>query len=391
MSQEGVIDIIGTHPEIPTEFVADVGSAIPIANVLEILGTYVVAGTSPVETTASGNTVTIEVQISQALAASDVTKIGLANFDSSAFSVDANGFVTLNGGGSAATEFNVDAFTAPGTDPVVPDGLGQIIITGAQVATGVVGTNVIRSNSLAANSVTIEIQRSTDVAATDATKNGVSHFDSSIFSVDSNGFVSVNGTGVGETITGDTGGALSPVLGNWDVLGDTIAAGTTPVITNGTGNTLTINVQRSQALAAADASKIGLCNFDSSSFSVDSDGFVALTTPAGGFTWTDVTGATQALSVSNGYFTNRGAGVTYTLPATAALGDCIKIDGKLGITTIAQNANQSIRFSSLTSTVGVGGTLVGTNLGDCITLRCSTAGASTVWVVENSMGNWNVN
>jgi len=109
-----------------------------------------------------------------------------------------------------------------------------------------------------------------------------------------------------------------------------------------------------------------------------------------GMTWTDVTSATQTLAVFNGYFTDRGAGVTYTLPATAALGDLIKIDGKLGLTTIAQNANQSIRFSSAITTVGVGGTATGTNLGDCVTLRCSTAGASTVWVAENFVGNWTI-
>jgi len=117
---------------------------------------------------------------------------------------------------------------------------------------------------------------------------------------------------------------------------------------------------------------------------------ITVAATGGGFTWTDVTSATQALSVQNGYFTDRGAGVTYTLPATAALGDVIKIDGKLGLTTIAQNANQSIRFSSAITTVGVTGTAVGTNLGDCVTLRCSTAGASTVWIAENFVGNWTI-
>jgi hypothetical protein len=111
----------------------------------------------------------------------------------------------------------------------------------------------------------------------------------------------------------------------------------------------------------------------------------------GGFTWTDVTTATQALSVQNGYLTDRGAGVTYTLPATASLGDVIKINGKLGITTIAQNANQTIRMSSALSTTGVGGSVVGTNVGECITLRCSTSGANTIWIAENFVGNWTVN
>lgn len=106
--------------------------------------------------------------------------------------------------------------------------------------------------------------------------------------------------------------------------------------------------------------------------------------------WTDVTGATQTLAVGNGYFTDRGGGVTYTLPATAALGDLIIINGKLGLTSIAQNANQAIRVASAISTTGVGGSVVGTNVGDCIHLRCSTAGASTIWIAEAFVGNWTV-
>ncbi len=202
--------------------------------------------------------------------------------------------------------------------------------------------------------------------------------------------LSVNGSTVGQTITGTSGGALSPTGGNWNILAATVAAGTTPIATAGAASTLTINVQTSQALAAADATKIGLCNFDSASFAVSATGFVTLANPSG-MPWTDVTGATQTLAVNNGYFTDRGGGVTYTLPATAALGDQIKIDGKLGITTVAQNANQAIRMSGSISTTGVGGSIAGTNVGDCVTLRCSTAGASTIWIAENFVGNWTVN
>lgn len=107
-------------------------------------------------------------------------------------------------------------------------------------------------------------------------------------------------------------------------------------------------------------------------------------------TWTDVTSATQTLAVNNGYITDRGAGVTYTLPATASLGNVLKVDGKLGLTTIAQNATQAIRMGSSLSTTGVGGSVVGTNVGDCITLRCTTSGASTIWIAENWVGSWTV-
>ncbi len=54
MSQAGLIDIEGSNPQIPTQFDTDSGNAVPIANVLEILG-----GTG-ITTSASGNTVTIE-------------------------------------------------------------------------------------------------------------------------------------------------------------------------------------------------------------------------------------------------------------------------------------------------------------------------------------------
>ena len=176
----GFISTITGNDAVP------IGAA--IGGNINLVGATTAAGTNPVVTSGVLNTVTINVQKSQAIAAADTTKIGLSNFDSSAFSVDATGFVTLNGGGVANTNIDVDAHTAPGTDPVVPLA-GKITMTGAQVATGVVGTNVIRTNSIAANTVTVEIQRSTAVATTNITNNGVSHFNSFDFTVDSNGYV----------------------------------------------------------------------------------------------------------------------------------------------------------------------------------------------------------
>jgi len=694
MSQLAIIDITGTYPVIPTQFDADSGFAIPILNVLEILGETVVAGTTPVQTVGSGNTITTQIQISQAIAAADATKIGLSAFDSAAFSVDASGFVTLMGGGVAATNIDVDAHTVPGTDPVVPNGSGNITITGAQVATGTIGTNVIRTNSLAANSLTIEIQRSTAVAATDATKNGVVHFDSSAFSVDANGFVTlsggsgpavdsfapnsgtnpvvptaaglvnlvgtgsltvvgslntltaqltgltanavlygqgtatigllasgttgqvlqtntgaaptystatypstatgtgtimradgtnwvattatypatttinqllysssanvisglatannavlttgatgipqatalsangqliigsgsgapiaatltagtgisitnaansitvaVTGSGVGQTITGDSGGALSPTAGNWNIVGSgsiatsgsvstltvaltgltnhalLVGAGTStitkvgpsattgqvlqsqgaaadpafstatyPATATGTGtilradgtnwvattatypNTTTIN----QLLYSSSANVIaGVTNVARALLTTDSSGIptwraltdgqfvigssssqpiaanitagtgisvtngansITIASTLGGFSWTDVTGASQAISVQNGYITDRGGGVSYSLPTTAAIGDTFIIMGKLGITTITQAASQQILIGSGSSTVGATGTCVGNNVGDCITLVCITA--NNIFRASSVIGTW---
>lgn len=99
MSQAGILNVLAAYPSIPTLFETDDGNAIPVANTLEILGTAVAAGSIPVETVGSGNSVTVNVQRSQAIAATDITKVGLAAFDSADFSVDANGFVTFTGGG----------------------------------------------------------------------------------------------------------------------------------------------------------------------------------------------------------------------------------------------------------------------------------------------------
>ena len=115
---------------------------------------------------------------------------------------------------------------------------------------------------------------------------------------------------------------------------------------------------------------------------------ITIASTTGSLTWTAVTGSTQTLVAANGYITNRSGGVTYTLPASGTLGDLIRIVGLLGLSTIAQNANQQIVTGSDSSTVGATGTVVGTNVGDCIELICITAGASTVWRTSSMMGNW---
>ncbi len=78
-------------------YTGNTGVAVPALNNLNIFGAVVAAGTTPVATVAGGSTVTTNVQISQGIAASDATKIGLSNFYNANFSVDANGFVSLLG------------------------------------------------------------------------------------------------------------------------------------------------------------------------------------------------------------------------------------------------------------------------------------------------------
>jgi trimeric autotransporter adhesin len=338
VSQAGIVDIVGTHPQIPILFVCNVGSAVPIGNTLEVLGSVVAAHSIPLETVGSGNTVNIEVQYAAAAASSVGTNAGVASFNSADFTVDANGYVTLVGT-AAASSFQVDASTAPGTNPVIPNGSGVVTITGGQVAAGTT-TNVIRTNSLAANTYTVQIQRSQAVGVSTVGDNGVCHFNSTYFTVDSNGFVSINGSGIGETITGTIGGALSPTAGNWNILGSSTAAGTTPVQTSGSVSTLTVQVQKSQAIAATDATKVGLAAFDSARFSVDANGFVTLAGTGAGETITGNSGGALAPTAGNwnilgtGSITTSGSVSTLTVQLTGLTNHAVQVGA--GTATLTQ-------------------------------------------------------
>lgn len=157
------------------------------------------------------------------------------------------GTITISSSGGST---NVDSFAMQsGTSPVVPDSNGLVTFSGGTAAAGtspvitVGGTNVM----------TLTVQRSQAIAGADATKIGLAAFDSTKFTVDANGFVSTSGTGVANTITGDTGGALSPTAGNWNVIGQT--ASSIPVMyTSGTGSTLSIEDRTRTTAFVVDAS-----------------------------------------------------------------------------------------------------------------------------------------
>lgn len=219
MSQAGEIDVIGNNPEIPTEFVTDNGTAVPIANTLEILGTSVAAGTTPVETTGSGNTVTIEVQTSQAVAATDATTIGLSNYNSSHFSVDANGFVSLSGGGNAIDSIHPDS----GTDPVVPTSAGLVNIIGQDGISTVGSLNTMTITPRGAGTSNMFLGQLAGNATLSGTRN-VSYGAGSAASLT---------TGSNNTFVGYNSGTPATIADNNVGVGDTSLV----TLTQGGGNT----------------------------------------------------------------------------------------------------------------------------------------------------------
>ena len=109
-------------------------------------------------------------------------------------------------------------------------------------------------------------------------------------------------------------------------------------------------------------------------------------TGGSGMSWSEITAATKTIVNNEAYVANYGTMLTFTLPATAALGTEFKIQGKgAGGWKIAQNSGQAIHIGSSVSTTGVTGYIESTNTYDSITLVCITA--DTVWSAESVIGN----
>lgn len=487
MSQVSIIDIEGNHPEIPTRFDANVGFAIPIANVLEIHSAVVAAGTVPTQTIGSGNTITTNIQIAQAIASTNASNIGLSAFNSNQFSVDANGFVSLAGQGLAIDSIAVQT----GTSPVTPDANGLITINGSVAAAG---TNPVRSNGTGVNTLALQVQISQAIASTNASNIGLAAFNSAHFSVDANGFVSLTGGGqaidsfttdvsgpiapdaagnvaftgatnifsdgsvantmrlnlqgtnhalfigrgattasaqltvgtngqviigatgadpafatltssdssisftigantlslqvaggttVGKTITGNSGGALSPTAGNWNILGASTAAGTTPVQTVGSGSTLTVQVQKAQAIASTNATNVGLAAFNSTQFSVDANGFVSSLGPtidlhtakfivgdtSNGANFSTIATAITAASSGDTIFIQTG---TYTENLTLKAGvnlSAFNCDGLTGISAVTANVTIIGKLTAnYSGVVSISGIKLQTNSDNLITI-----------------------
>lgn len=96
-----------------------------------------------------------------------------------------------------------------------------------------------------------------------------------------------------------------------------------------------------------------------------------------GIGWTEVTGTSQAMTADSGYIANNAGLVTFTLPATAALGTVLNVVGKgAGGWTIVFNSGQSVQIGSSGATT-TSGSVSSTNRYDSVQLVCTTA--NTVW------------
>jgi hypothetical protein len=247
----------------------------------------------PFETVASAgtNTLLAQIQIGSAVTPTpaDTNSAGLVCANENHFTIDAtSAMISLKGGGTtpAVQSFDVDANTAPGTDPVVADATGKTTVAGAVVAAHSVP---IETRSRAANAYNIEVQYSSATTGSTAASSGLAHFDDTAFAVDADGYVTLVGGGPAAlTLTGDDSTAVGPDgSGNIDILGSLVATGTNSqaLYVNGDAgnNKLELEIQKSTTASSADATLNGVAHFDSSSHTVDSDGFVCSNAPPNDF------------------------------------------------------------------------------------------------------------
>lgn len=96
--------------------------------------------------------------------------------------------------------------------------------------------------------------------------------------------------------------------------------------------------------------------------------------PGADLTWSTITAATKQMVNGEAYVADRTTLITFTLPATAAVGEKIAISWKgIGWRKIAQNASQYIAYSSRKSTTWTGWFLQSLEYQDSVTLECVEA------------------
>ena len=297
----------GTNPVLPTG-----------AGQVTIVGAAVAAHSIPIEThSRAANTFNIEVQVGSAVtgAPGNTDAAGLVQFDDTTFSVDANGYVTLVGGGMA-----IDTFTTDVAGPVSPDGAGAVDVTGTSVF----------SDGTVANTLTLNVQATANTILYGAGAGTTA--------------LELGPLTDGQMIIGSTG--LAPVAGTMTVTTVANATNATPIFIDVGAGTLNIDLQVAAAItgAPANANNAGICSFDDTAFSVDANGYVTL---AGGGAAVD-----SFITDINGPVAPDGAG------AVTITGTSVFSNG-----AVANTITLNVQATANTFLLGAGSSTTATELG----------------------------
>jgi hypothetical protein len=148
-------------------------------------------------------------------------------------------------------------------------------------------------------------------------------------------------------------GNASPSGGNLDILGNYMAAGSgDPVFVTGSGHTVIVNVQLSEAAASSSGNNAGICSFSSADFSVDANGYVTFTGSGAAETLTGNTGGAISPSAGNintlgtGSITIAGSGSTLTTQLTGLTNNSVLVGAGTATITSLATADSAVLVTS---------------------------------------------
>lgn len=336
---------------VAIDFDTDAGTATPIANTLDILGTPV----QGISTSGATNVVTITA------ADATTTQKGVIETSTNAESIAGSATDV------AITPASLSAKLGVQTSEGIPYG------TGTSLALG--WTSALTDGQLVIGS-TAGIPAAANLTSSDSTIS---------ISNGSNTIDLVTGSTVVVSFDTDSGTAV-PSSGTIDISGGTL------INTSGATNVVTINADDN--VVGSVVSDSGTVTPSTNSFTVSggngistsgSGSTLTIDSTGGGLDWFVEIGTTANLANNSGNIGNNAVGVTFTLPASSSVGDIIRVTGLQSSWTIAQNAGQTIYFGNDSTTTGAGGSLSSTNARDVVELVCVVA--NTDYQVLSSIGS----
>ncbi len=227
-----------------------------------------------------------------------------------------------------------------------------------------------------------------------------------LFTGGNNTRLAIGGNGTVLTSNGTTAAWAAPATsGTVTSVGVSSASGiivaSSPVTTSGT---ITVNLPgtgTASAVVAGDlllggaGSYAGLA-IGTSGKILTSNGTTATwaSAPSAATPWTAVTGTSQTLAITHGYIATNVGLTTFTLPATAAVGDTFYVVASTaaGWSIVGGDVGQQIRFGNQLSTANTGN-VASQAIGDSVTMVCidATTPGSEIFCIINAVGNLTIN
>ena len=382
---------ISAGATVPTQFDANSGSAVPALGILQVVGSH------GVNTTGATNVVTVLVDNTLTLGdlspvASGSDSLTLTTGDLSVVSGNLN-LPTTSDANNGVVEVNSARFIhSYGTNnSFLGSGAGNFTLTGLN-ATGI-GKNALAALTDGGSNTSVGCNSSLLLNGGDRnTAIGVASLQTITTGTDN---IAVGYSAGSSYATTDSNNIA---IGNIGVAADSAKI---RIGTNGTHTTSFIagidgvNVGSVSKVVTMASDQLGTATVTAGAGITITPGAntITITNTGGGgvFAWTVIT-LDQTIAVNNGYICNKAGTLALALPATAAIGDIIRVTGintALGW-QITQAANQQIFFGASSTTLGATGTLTSSATRDSVELVCVVAGASTVYNVIASVGNLTV-